>query len=49
MILSGVFNWDWWYESRKVKIISKLLTRKGARVFYMAVGAIIVFYGMTEL
>lgn len=32
-ILAAIFNWDFWFESRKVRFISKLITRTGARIF----------------
>lgn len=44
-ILAAIFNWDFWFESRRVKFIAKLITRTGARIFYALIG--IAFIGFT--
>lgn len=45
-ILGAVLNWDWFINSRKARLIVKLLSRNGARIFYGLLGAGIVTYGI---
>ncbi|OPZ88926.1 MAG: hypothetical protein BWY74_02936 [Firmicutes bacterium ADurb.Bin419] len=37
-IMGAIFNWDWFFENRKARLMVSLLGRTGARVFYIIVG-----------
>lgn len=41
-IAGSILNWDWFFESRKVRIINSLFGRTAARVFYIIIGVIII-------
>lgn len=36
--LAALFDWDWWFESPKVRIFTRLFSRTGARFFYGVLG-----------
>ena len=42
----AICNWDWFINSRKAKLLVKLLTRNGARIFYGILGLAIVVLGV---
>ena len=37
-IACGLFNWDWFMTGRKARLISRVLGRTGARIFYVLMG-----------
>jgi len=41
-ILGSLLNWDSFFGNRKAQTFVKLLGRKGARIFYFALGIIII-------
>jgi len=42
----GILNWEWFMNNRKARFISKILTRKGARIFYVVLGIAMVIFGI---
>lgn len=42
-ISASIFDWDFFFESRKVKSFISLFGRKGTRIFY-AIGGLFLFY-----
>ena len=45
-LLGAIFNWDWFFNSRKAKNMVKILSRTGARIIYGSFGLIFVVFGM---
>jgi hypothetical protein len=45
-MLGAVCNWDWFMNARKARFVMKILTRKGARIFYAALGLAIAVLGL---
>jgi len=41
----GVFDWDWFFTSRKAAFFVKTFGRNGARIFYGALGGVLVLLG----
>jgi hypothetical protein len=41
-ILGSLFNWDFFFESKKATTFVKFFGRNGARVFYSILGIIII-------
>jgi len=37
-ILASIFNWNYFFESRKASFMVSILSRKGARIFYSLLG-----------
>jgi small neutral amino acid transporter SnatA (MarC family) len=44
-LLGSIFNWGFFFESRKAELFLKLLGRKGARIFYALLGMVLIFMG----
>lgn len=42
-IIASIFNWDFFFESRKARFMTSIIGRDGSRIFYAAVG-IFLFY-----
>ena len=42
-IFASIFNWDFFFENRRVKSFVKFFGRKGARVFYVGLGLFLYF------
>lgn len=42
----GLFDWDWFMNSRKAQSLSRLISRSGARIFYCALGIFITVLGV---
>jgi small neutral amino acid transporter SnatA (MarC family) len=38
----GLFNWDWFMTGRKARLISRVLGRTGARIFYVLLGLVLI-------
>lgn len=45
-LAGGLFDWDWFMTNSRARFVTTLLTRTGARVFYVLVGAGIVALGV---
>jgi hypothetical protein len=41
----GIFNWEWFMNHRKARFICAMLTRTGARIFYVLLGLGLVVLG----
>lgn len=46
LIGGAIFNWDFFYESYKVRRIVDVLGRNGARIFYALFGVFFLFCGI---
>lgn len=44
-IVGAAFDWDWFMGSRRAAFFVKVMTRVGARVFYIALGVVIAVLG----
>lgn len=42
-LVASVFNWEFFFQSRRAKIFLTIFRRKGARIFYSALG-VLLFY-----
>lgn len=42
LIFVSLKNYDWYFESRRARYFTKLLGRKGARIFYALIGIIFI-------
>ena len=40
------FDWEWFMNNRKARIIAAVLGRKGARAFYAILGIALVVFGV---
>lgn len=45
-ICGAYFDWDWFIESRKARLMVSLFGRNGARVFYGLLGTLITLMGL---
>jgi hypothetical protein len=45
-IAGGIHNWDWFMNHSKVRFMCSILTRTGARIFYVVFGLGIVVMGI---
>lgn len=45
-VLAGVFNWDFFFNSRKARLWIRLFGRGGARIFYILLGVLIIVLGI---
>lgn len=41
-MLGSILNWDFFFESRKAKTFVNILGRKGARIFYLILGIVVI-------
>ncbi|BAY81991.1 hypothetical protein NIES267_14690 [Calothrix parasitica NIES-267] len=42
-------NWDWYFNNYRARFLVKIIGRKGARIFYMALGLFLVGLGIVLL
>lgn len=42
-IISSLFNWDFFFESRKAEFFIKIFGRNGSRIFYTLLGFLLFF------
>lgn len=42
----GLYNWNWFMNSRKVRFLCLILTRTGARIVYILLGLFIAVIGV---
>ncbi|MEO1134086.1 MAG: immunity 17 family protein [Cyanobacteria bacterium J06639_1] len=45
----GFFNWNWFMNSRRARFFSAIMTRTGARIFYVILGLAIAGLGVKIL
>lgn len=45
-ICGGVFDWDWFMNNYKARPLVAIFGRTGARIFYIALGIIIIGCGV---
>jgi hypothetical protein len=45
-VSGAVYNWDWFMNTRKARVLVRALSRTGARFFYGGLGAILVVIGL---
>ncbi len=45
-ICGAIFNWDFFFENYKARPVVKLIGRTGARVFYVLIGLLCIFFGI---
>jgi hypothetical protein len=43
--LGGVFDWEWFMNNRKALFMTSILSRTGARIFYVLLGLAIMVLG----
>jgi len=48
-LLATIFEWKWFFNSRKAKRMVKLISYKGARSFYGVIGMILIGAGLVVL
>ena len=41
----GVLDWDWFMNHRKARFMCAILTRNGARIFYVLLGLGLAIFG----
>lgn len=49
MILAAVFNWNFFFESRKAAVFLSLFGRNGARIVYLIFGAVLIILSIVVL
>ncbi|VGO21392.1 immunity 17 family protein [Pontiella sulfatireligans] len=42
----GICNWDWFMNDKKARLIVKVFSRDGARIFYGILGLLILVAGL---
>ena len=45
-VAGGVFDWEWFMNHRKARFMTAILTRAGARIFYIILGIGIAVIGL---
>lgn len=45
-IAGAAFDWDWFMNSRKAAFLVAILSRTGARIFYLLLGLVLVTMGI---
>lgn len=48
-IISSIFNFDFYFESRKARFFVGVLGRNGARVFYGILGLLLIIWGLLSI
>ncbi|MGL5273166.1 MAG: immunity 17 family protein [Phocaeicola sp.] len=41
-ILASLFNWEWFFAAQNTEFITSRIGRTGARIFYAAVGLVLI-------
>jgi predicted small integral membrane protein len=49
VLIGAIGNWEWFMNHRKAKLVVKILTRKGARIFYGILGSVLIAFGVLIL
>ena len=42
----GFYQWPWFMNNSRARFVATVLSKTGARVFYMTLGALIVLFGV---
>jgi hypothetical protein len=42
----GLFNWNWFMNTRRARALVRAIRPVGARVFYMLLGIVIIVFGV---
>lgn len=42
-IAASIFDWDFFFESRKAQFFMSIFGRKGSRIFYFILGLFLIF------
>ena len=42
----GLFNWNWFMNTRRAKALVRAIRPAGARVFYMLLGIVVIVFGV---
>jgi len=45
-IVASILNWNWWFESRKVRFLTMIFGRKGTRILYGVFGLAFIRTGV---
>lgn len=45
----GYYQWPWFMNNHKARFVVTVLSKTGARVFYMIVGAFFIFLGVLAM
>jgi len=45
----GILNWEWFFAHPKARLLVRLFGRTGARAFYVLLGGLFLFFGVTRL
>ncbi|MBN1964996.1 MAG: immunity 17 family protein [Anaerolineae bacterium] len=46
---AGFFNWDWYMNMRRARMLSGLIGRTGSRIFYVVAGVILALLGVAAM
>jgi small neutral amino acid transporter SnatA (MarC family) len=44
-LAGSIFNWEWFFSSRRGSVLARLIGRTGARIFYGLLGLLLVGVG----
>jgi len=45
-VAGGFSNWSWWWNNRRARLVSALITQTGARGFYVLMGGVMIVSGV---
>jgi hypothetical protein len=45
-IASSFFNWDWYYNHPRARLLVRIFGRMGARVIYAILGVVLIVFGL---
>ncbi|MBI9014975.1 MAG: immunity 17 family protein [Clostridiales bacterium] len=45
-IVASILDWNWWFESRKVRFLTMIFGRKGTRILYGVFGLMFIGTGV---
>ncbi|HPZ09575.1 MAG TPA: immunity 17 family protein [Candidatus Eremiobacteraeota bacterium] len=48
-LISSIFNWDFFFNSRKARFMVNMFGRKGERIFYSIFGLVVSGVGIVAL
>jgi Immunity protein 17 len=48
-LASSYFNWDWYYNNHRARLIVAIFGRTGARIFYAILGLGLLVFGVLTL
>ncbi len=48
-VCGAIFDWGWFMEARKARLVGAIVGRLGARVFYAAIGGALAGMGIAGL